>query len=136
MFRSSIDVSKDGVLAFVSKSRGTDVIYLYSIKNDEIINEYKTKRLISIASPKFSRDGTKLTFQAIGSKGYRDIYVYNFSNNNLERITNDYYNDHEPTFGIDNNQIIFSSDRTGGKYKGKNNIFSIDITTKEIKYLT
>lgn len=136
LFRSSIDVSKDGILAFVSKSGGTDVIYLYSIKDDEIINEYRTKKLISIASPKFSRDGTKLTFQAIDFKGYRDIYVYNFINKNLERITNDYYNDHEPTFGINNNQIIFSSDRTGGKYKGKNNIFSIDIKTKEIKYLT
>ena len=136
LFRSSIDVSKDGILAFVSKSGGTDVIYLYSINDDEIINKFKTKSLISIASPKFSRDGAMLTFQAIDSKGYRDIYVFNLSNNNLERITNDYYNDHDPIFGMNNNQIIFSSDRTGGKYKEKNNIFSIDISTKEIKYLT
>jgi len=136
LFRSSIDVSKDGILAFVSKSGGTDVIYFYSIDEDEIISKFKSDNLISIASPKFSDDGNLITFQAIDSKGYRDIYIYNLNSKNLERITNDYYNDKDPAFGINNNQIIFSSDRTVGKYKEKNNIFSIDAKTKNIKYLT
>lgn len=136
LFRSSIDVSNNGTIAFVSKKGGTDVIYFYSIEDDEIINEFKSEQLISIASPKFSIDNKLLTFQGINSKGYSDIYVFNLKDNALDQITNDYYNDHDPIFGVDNKSIIFSSDRTGGKYKEKNNIFSIDLDTQEIKYLT
>ena len=118
------------------KKMSNNELSFYFVACLELSNKFRTKNLISIASPKFSKDGTMLTFQAIDPKGYRDIYVYNLSNNKVERITNDYYNDHDPTFGINNNQIIFSSDRTSGKFKEKNNIFSIDVSTKEIKYLT
>jgi len=136
LFRSSIDVSNNGTIAFVSKKGGTDVIYFYSIKDDEIINKFNSSQLISIASPKFSSDNKLLTFQGINSKGYSDIYVLNLEDNILAQITNDYYNDKDPIFGVNNKQIIFSSDRTAGKYEEKNNIFSIELDTKKIKYLT
>ena len=136
LFRSSIDVSNNGTIAFVSKKGGTDVIYFYSIKDDEIINKFNSSQLISIASPKFSSDNKLLTFQGINSKGYSDIYVLNLEDNILVQITNDYYNDKDPIFGVNNKQIIFSSDRTAGKYEEKNNIFSIELDTKKIKYLT
>ena len=136
LFRSSIDVSNNGTIAFVSKKGGTDVIYFYSIEDDEIINKFNSSQLISIASPKFSSDNKLLTFQGINSKGYSDIYVLNLEDNILAQITNDYYNDKDPIFGVNNKQIIFSSDRTAGKYEEKNNIFSIELDTKKIKYLT
>ena len=50
----------------------------------------------------------------------------------LFRITNDYYNDQDPSFGLSDQQVIFSSDRTGGKFSGKYNLFAINRNNYEI----
>lgn len=52
------------------------------------------------------------------------------------RLTNDYFDDKDPSFGLNENQIIFSSDRTAGRYEKNYNLFSYDITTHQIDYLT
>src|SRR5690606_14206331 len=54
----------------------------------------------------------------------------------LFRITNDHYNDQDPSFGLNDQQIIFSSDRTGGDFAGKHNLFSINLNNYEIHYVT
>ncbi len=52
------------------------------------------------------------------------------------RLTNDIYDDRDPAFGINDNQIIFSSDRTAGKFEKHYNLFSYNIDTHQIKYIT
>lgn len=135
LFQSSIDISKNGILTFVTKSGATDVIHFMDINSYQIIKSFRRDYLISISSPKFSDDGNKIAFQAVDQKGFSDIYYYDLSLDSLVRLTNDYYDDRDPCYGI-SNKIIFSSDRTSGNYAGKYNLFSIDIVDKEIKYVT
>src|SRR5690606_35213438 len=54
----------------------------------------------------------------------------------ITRLTNDYYDERDPSFGLNENQIFFSSDRTAGDYEKKYNIFSYDLSTKKIEYVT
>lgn len=136
LFQSAIDVSEDGIVVFVTKSGARDAIHFYSIKDDDIFKVFKNDDLISISSPKFSTDGRKAVFQAIDAKGYSDIYEFSIYNDSLTRITNDYYDDRDPAFGITDNQVIFSSDRTTGKYEKKHNLFSIDLNSHKIEYVT
>ena len=135
LFQSSIDISKNGILTFVTKSGATDVIHFMDVNSYQIIKSFRKDYLISVSSPKFSEDGTKIVFQAVDQKGFSDIYFYNLDNDTLIRLTNDYYDDRDPCFGLAD-KIIFSSDRTAGKFSGKYNLFSIDIFDKEIKYIT
>ena len=136
LFQSSIDISENGLICFVTKSGATDVIHFFSVDQDKIIKDFQRENLISLSSPKFSEDGNKVVFQAVDVKGFSDIYLYDIPSDSLTRLTNDYYDDQNPAFGLNDNQIIFSSDRTAGKYQKKYNIFSYDLNTHRINYIT
>ncbi len=135
LFQSAIDISKKGIITFVTKSGATDVIHFTDINSNQIIKTFRKDFLISISSPKFSDEGNKIVFQAVDQKGFSDIYYYNIETDSLVRLTNDYYDDRDPCFGI-SDKIIFSSDRTAGEFSGKYNLFSININDREIKYIT
>lgn len=135
LFQSAIDISKDGLLAFVAKSGGTDVIHFLSVKDNRIIKSLQKDNLIFITSPKFSSNGNRIVFQAVDQKGYSDIFIYDIVQDSVARLTNDYYDDRDPSFGGSGN-IYFSSDRTSGVFEKNYNIFSYDLSTKEINYQT
>ncbi len=136
LFGASIDINKDGILAFVTRSGKTDAIHFFSVKSDEIVKDFQKDYLISISSPKYSSDGKKVVFSAVDQKGFKDLFILNIYTDKLTRLTNDYYNDQDPSFGISDNQILFSSDRTAGKINHTQNIFSYDLNTHEINYIT
>lgn len=136
LFQSAIDISSQGLLAFVTKSGATDVIHFLNTNSNKVTKQFQRENLISISSPKFSSNGNKITFQAVDQKGFSDIYVYDLVNDSLIRLTNDYYDDKDPVFGKEDTLVIFSSDRTAGRIERKYNLFSIEVNSKIIKYLS
>ena len=136
LLKPSLTVSSKGDIAFVNKSGGSDVINIYSIIDYKLKNTFRFDNLISLSSPHFSADGNQLVFNAIDRKGFSDLFILNIENGQLNRLTNDYYNDKDPIFGKDDRTVVFSSDRTDGKYKLKYNLFKYDLSTHKINYLT
>ncbi len=136
LFQSSIDVSNNGLLVFNTKKGGSDAIHFYSIAEERIIKTYENHNLVFITSPKFSSDSKQVVFNAVDRKGFSDIFIYDFVEDKLFRVTNDYYDDKDPVFGLNDQQIIFSSDRTGGKYSKKYNLFSLNLNNHDINYIT
>ncbi len=136
MLTASLSVSKQGLMAFVTKSGASDLIHLFSLKEKEIINSLSFDELLTVNSPKFSENGNQLVFYGTDRKGYVDLYIYELTTKKLVRLTNDYYSDKDPVFNKEGNKIIFSSDRTTGAFKQKFNLFEIDIKTGEINILT
>ncbi len=136
LMENSLDVSSTGLLAFITKSLGSDVIHIYSISDEDIVETLRFEGLITIESPSFSGDGQQLVFTATDKKGFVDLYIYDFANIELKRLTNDYYEEKDPVFNKEKSKVIFSSDRTAGIYQQKFNLFSYDIGTHIITYLT
>jgi hypothetical protein len=136
LFQSSIDITKDGMLVFVTKKGATDAIHIYSTIRNEIINTYQYDHLINLSSPKFSSDGSRIVFHAVDQKGFSDIFLLDTNDNTLLRLTNDYYDDRDPVFGLDDSHILFTSDRTSGDYEMKYNIFSYNLNNNKIEYIT
>lgn len=135
LFQNSIDISNRGIIAFVTKSGQSDVLHLYSIHEDKIIKTIREDFLVSITSPKFSADGKLITFNAVDQKGFSDLFLLNTKNDSILRLTNDYYDDKEPIFNADASKLIFSSDRTSGKYEKKYNLFLIDLKSLKVNNL-
>lgn len=136
LFQSAIDISKNGLLVFNNKKGGSDAIHFFSVIENRVVKSYQNYELVFISSPKFSDDGNRIVFNAVDRKGFSDIYIYDLNEDRLFRVTNDYYDDQDPCFGLDAQQVIFSSDRTGGEFSGKYNLFSIDLNNYEIKYIS
>lgn len=136
LFRSSIDVSKNGNIVFVSKSKGRDRLNLFRLSDNKIIFSTSFDDILSITNPKFSKDCDKVVFSGIDMKGFRDIFIYDLKNDKLERLTNDYYDDRNPSFSPDGNFVVFTSDRTNRENKFYYNLYLIDIRDLSLTNIT
>ncbi len=136
ILNSKIDVNEDGVLVFVSKSGKSDVLYLFDIKEEKVINEFKFKDIITLFSPSWSPDKTKLAFTGIDFSGRCDIYQIDMATGKTDRLTNDFFDDRDPVWDNDGQFIYFSSDRTNINENSYYNIFAYEINTGEISHIT
>jgi len=107
---SGITFSPDGEsITFVGKSSGKESLFLYNVKKKKT---YRKKELdyYNILSPAWSPDGKKIAFSAL--EGFkRDLFIYDIENDKVTQLTDDRYDDVDPSWTADNNSLIFSSDR-------------------------
>lgn len=136
LFSSKIDVSRDGLLAFSTKSGENDALYIYDIKNEDIIHKYQWDDIVGIASPAFSSDQQRVVFSGLHFNGRRDLFLLDLKNDHLIQLTNDIYDDNAPSFSPDGNKIVFSSDRTVYGDEWCYNLFVFDLETYLIYYVT
>ena len=135
-FRTGMDVSSKGVLAFATKSGPTDALHLYDIKQSKIIKSYHFTNIVQIGASTFNSDGSLIAFSALDFGGKSDLYTFNLVTGTLNRLTNDYFDDRDATISPDGRWIVFSSDRTSYGYKNRYNLFLMNISSGNISYLT
>lgn len=135
-FRTGMDISSKGLLAFATKSGESDALHFYDVKLEKLISSYHFDDLIQIGSPSFTSDGMSLVFPALDKGGKSDLYIFSLTDKSLTRLTNDYYDDRDPDISPDGKFIVFSSDRTYAGQDNNYNLFTFDIQSKRISYLT
>lgn len=136
VFESRLSVSRDGRLAFVTKSGKNDVIHTYDLEAGELGPTYAFEPLSAVYSPTWSPDGERIAFSAIDQSGVIDLYVYGTGAGELRRLTNDSYDDRDPAWSPDGERIAFSSDRTALGLGGSYNVFTYDLASGAIDYVT
>jgi len=135
-FRTGLDISSKGVLAFATKSGGTDALHLYDVRQEKLITSFHFEDIVQIGSPAFTGDGNSLVFPALDMSGKSDLYIFDLNDKQLKRLTNDYYDDRDPDISADGKTIVFSSDRTSWGVDNMYNLFVMDLETNSINYLT
>ncbi|HJS44385.1 MAG TPA: hypothetical protein VJ755_13000 [Gemmatimonadales bacterium] len=144
-FESRIDV-REGVAAFSSKYAERDALFLWDLRKSRVVGRYQFPELVSILSPAWAPDGRSVIFSGLSVSGYSDLYRLWLADGppadstavagRLERLTSDRYEDVDPTISPDGQIVVFSSDRTAFGREGARNLFALDLTTDEIRYLT
>lgn len=135
-FRTGLDISSKGILAFATKSGGSDALHLYDVKAEKLISSLHFEGVVQIGAPSFNSAGNKIVFPALDMGGKSDLYIYDITGNNLTRLTNDYYDDRDPDFSPDDKLVVFSSDRTSYGVNNRYNLFIYDLGANTISYLT
>lgn len=135
-FRTGLDISSKGILAFATKSGAADALHLYDVKEEELITSFHFTDIVQIGSPSFTTDGSKIVFPALDMGGKSDLYIFDIAANSLTRLTNDYYDDRDPDISPDGRKIVFSSDRTSYGYENNYNLFVLNLDDNTISYLT
>lgn len=136
LFQSKLDISRDGILAFVTKSGENDALHLYDVINNELKETIRFNSLVVLGSASWSPDGKKIVFSSIDKTGNNDLYILELETRSLMRLTNDYYDDRDPAWSPDGKTIAFGSDRTAFGEKGMYNLFLYDLERSSISYLT
>lgn len=135
-FRTGMDVSASGLLAFPTQKGNADALHILDTKSKKHLADYSFKDLVNIGSPSWSSDNKTIVFPASDFGGKSDLYMLNTETNELKRLTNDFYDDRDPDISPDGKFIVFSSDRTTYGKDRSYNLFLYSISDGKIDYLT
>lgn len=136
LFESRLSISPEGRLAFVTKSGEADVVHVYDLEQDDLLATYGWEGLVAVYSPDWSPDGQSLVFSSIDRSGFSDLYVFDIASGRLTKLTNDSYDDRDPAWSPDGTRIVFSSDRTSEGKDNHYNLFTYNLDTRTIQYVT
>jgi WD40 repeat protein len=136
LLRSKLDVSPDGELAFVSKSQETDVLYLWDMETNRVMERFQFPHLISLSSPSWSPRGDRIAFCGTDRRGQVDLYLMTLGSGELRQLTADLYDDRDPSWSPQGNFLVFSSDRTPQGHRGFHNLYLCRVEDGEIERLT
>ena len=126
-------INKDGnLLTFLSGRSGRAMIYTL----DPTGVEKSVKRISYVgkfnAAPKFSPDGSQITFSSWVDDKF-DIYKIDSNGQNLVRLTKNFGSNEEANFSPDGQFIVFSSQKVINRKKAIQNIYIMNVEGEIIK---
>ncbi len=136
LLRSGIDACDSGLIVFSSQSQERDILYIFDLHSMKITQEFNCENLIAARSPRFSPDYNRVVFSGIDKGGLSNLYLLDLKANRYHAVTQDIYNDVDPTFTPDGSAVIFASDRGNDGICGAINLFRIELATGVITQLT
>lgn len=135
-YDSRISISRQGVIAFVSKFQERDALFLWDIAEDKVVGRYQWLDLVGLRSPAWDPTGTRVVFSGLSETGVADLYVLEFQTQGRSQITRDHYDDEDPDWSPDGRLIVFASDRTPAGKNGAKNLFLYDVEARTMRHLT
>jgi Tol biopolymer transport system component len=110
-FRSSITWSPDGTrLALTAKSAGRDWLYIVSADEGKVLRRLDLG-CEALAFPTWSPVSDSIVVTGL-QNGRSDLWLVHASTGHVTRLTDDTYDEKEPTWSPDGRRVTFSSDRT------------------------
>jgi len=134
-FASRLDV-RDGIAVFTSRYLDRDALVFFDIRDAKVIGRYQFPHLTSLLSPTWAPDGKSVVFSGLSVSGYSDLYRLWLPDGRLEQLTDDRYEDLDPSFGPDGRRLVFASDRTAWGPDGGHNLFLLELGTHALRQIT
>ncbi len=127
--------------AFVAKTSSRDKIYFMDT-NGKLIDELEFTDIESIFELDIASTSDKIVFSG-ASNFQTDLYIYDLTNRELSKITDDIYFNRQAKFSQDGSKIAFTSERVknerirDGYFSGlTNHIYIYDILAKSFEQVT
>ncbi|MFM2337526.1 MAG: hypothetical protein RL115_719 [Bacteroidota bacterium] len=122
-------------LAVIYNDKGKTQFFVYDVINRTKLHKHEITKFDQIQDMKYMLDNNTLIFSGVRS-GQSDIYVYKIDKQSFDQITNDVYDDLDPSFVAFPNKtgILYASNRPSALAKSSDdslphhrfNIFMVD----------
>jgi Tol biopolymer transport system component len=103
--------------AFSVISKGENKLVIVDVENGKTILQESMGEVEQFGNLSWSSDGENIAFSGL-KNGQSDLFKYNLETQELTQLTNDIYSDYQPSYSLDGNKIVFSTDRASIE-KGK-----------------
>jgi WD40 repeat protein len=107
-------------LVYFIERKGKLMFSLYDIE-EGTTTQKELPSLEKVLSADYSKDGQSLVISGV-KNGQTDLYTYKISGNSLDQLTDDLWDDLDPKWTLDGENIIFSSNRNSDTLKEKEEI--------------
>ena len=135
-FSSRMD-ARDGVLLFAAKYGDRDALVFWDVEKNRVVGRYRFPSIVSILSPAFSPDGKRVAFSGLTEGGVSNLYVVDLPAGRLTQVTDDPFEDLDPTWLPGGQTLVYSSDRApGGADEGYRNLYRVTIGDGAVVPLT
>ena len=132
-------ISNDGKkIVFSSNRNGDHDLYVMSTDGSNVQRLTQLNNSYTIQAT-WSPDDSQLAFDAVGSSGYRNIYIINADGTNMKLLTDDEGNDKLPSWSPDGSKIAFNSERFDASkedYADGEDIFTVNADGGGIQFVT
>lgn len=135
-FDSRVDASRPGLLLLSTKYQERDALVIFNRESNKVVGRYQFPDLVSILSPVWGPENQSVIFSGLAESGVSDLYQLNLAEGTLSKLTDDNYQDLDPSISPDGKALVFASDRTAGGLDDAVNLFVMDLGTHEIRQLT
>ncbi|HEU4830005.1 MAG TPA: hypothetical protein VFT04_12495 [Gemmatimonadales bacterium] len=135
-FDSRIDASRPGFLLLSARHHDRDALLVWDMARRRAAGRYQFDGLVSVLSPRWMPDGQSVVFSGLSESGLSDLYRVQLPGGELERLTNDPFQDLDPAPSPDGRTVVFASDRGEAGRKGAMNLFRLDLAALRTEPLT
>ncbi len=105
------------ILAMFTEEKGFIYLNFYNL-SEKKLEKKRFFKFDEILSFKYSQDGKRFLMSAV-KRNQSDIFIYTILNTKIEQLTNDSYDDRDPSFFDNEKRVAFSSNRISDTLKKK-----------------
>jgi hypothetical protein len=99
------------LVAAIYERKDQLIIHMINLENNEVVKR-NLPGFEKVNSFSYSSDGKKIVMSAVKrGKGQSDIFVFGMNTGAIEQLTNDIWDDNNPTFVKNSKQVVFESNR-------------------------
>jgi hypothetical protein len=135
-FESRMDASRPGLLLFTARDGDRDALIVWDLDKGKLAGRYQFTELVSLLSPHWMPDGQSIVLSGLSQRGVSDLYRVRLPGGELLPLTNDHYQDLDPSPSADGRRLVFASDRTAEGRGGAVNLFLLDLASQQVTQLT
>lgn len=133
------------LFSFIIENKGQLLLYTYNIE-EESLSGKPILKIDKVLDFEYGPEGKQMVFSAV-SNGQSDLYIYNVLGNTQKNLTDDVYDDLQPTFDSSGQKIFFISNRLNdslnlphekSSFLKEKDLFSFDLNAEEspIEFVT
>ena len=135
LFRTRLGVSSGGHVALVAQRGGRDVLHVYDLNRRRVTATWAPPGIVGLASPSWLPGDSCVVVEGQRLSGQVDLFRLCVENGSFRALTDDPYEEQDPTLHPDGRHVVFSSDRLGGP-KGRHHLYELDLSTGVLDNLT